>query len=264
MSWPRPFLLSPANLLNHPICPWATSLTGLDSDTTQRLLISLPCKRWGCPICARQKVRVLAAKTQLAAPNRLLTLTVDPKKYNAPRDAFEATAPLVPELIRLLRKRFGQVEYLRVTEVTKAGWPHYHLLVRSGFLPQPVVKATWTKLTGAIIVDLRQVHKSFSAFTYLVKYLTKLHRLDWTERHVSYSRQFFPEECHAERPRSNLVQIERIKEHPYTYLSTWYPGQVVSQLRPGAWLVDRPANENPTLVDPLTIGVADTHEPATT
>jgi hypothetical protein len=255
--------LSPANLLNHPICPWATSLTGLDSETTQLLLIALPCKRWGCPICARQKVRVLAAKTQLAAPNRLLTLTIDPKKYNAPRDAFEATAPLVPELIRLLRKRFGQIEYLRVTEVTKAGWPHYHLLIRSSFIPQPVVKAAWNKLTGAIIVDLRQVQKSFSAFTYLVKYLTKLHRLEWTERHVSYSRSFFPEECNAARPKSNLTHIERIKEHPYTYMYSWFPGQCLTQIRSGAWLLDRPANDTQTLVDPLAIGVAETHGPAT-
>jgi hypothetical protein len=198
----------------------------------------------------------------LANPNRLLTLTIDPKKYNAPRDAFEHTAPLVPELIRLLRKRFGELEYLRVTEVTKAGWPHYHLLLRSKYIPQPVVKAAWSALTGAMIVDLRQVQKSFSAFTYLVKYLTKLHKLDWTERHVSYSRSFFPTECKEERKKSNLIKIERINDHPYTYLAKWYPGQILTQVRQAAWLLDRPANETESPVDNLAIGVATTNDPS--
>jgi hypothetical protein len=88
--------------------------------------------------------------------------------------------------------KYGEVEYLRVTEVTKKGWPHYHLLLRSGFLPHKVVKTLWAELTGATIVDLRQVKKSFSAYQYLVKYLSKLHRLEWTERHVSVSKNFAP------------------------------------------------------------------------
>lgn len=260
--WPRPFVISTANLLTHQFCPWAQSLTGLDSAAGEALLIGLPCKRWGCPLCARQKIRVLAAKTMLASPNRLLTLTIDPKKYNAPRDAFEHTAPLVSELIRLLRKRFGEVEYLRVTEVTKAGWPHYHLLLRSKYIPQPVVKAAWSALTGAVIVDLRQVQKSFSAFTYLVKYLTKLHKLEWTERHVSYSRAFFPAECKDEKKKSNLIDIKRISDHPYTYLARWYPGQVMTQIRPAAWLLDRAGNDTESPVNLLSIGVANTHDPA--
>jgi hypothetical protein len=261
-SWPRPFLITKHNLLCHPTCPWATSITALDPDSAERLLLACSCKRWGCPVCARVKVRVLAAKTLLAGPNRLLTLTIDPKRYATPRDAFEQTAHLVPELIRSLRGRFGTVEYLRVTEVTKAGWPHYHLLLRSKYIPQPVVKATWHALTHALIVDLRQVNKTFSAYTYLVKYLTKLHKLEWTERHVSYSRQFFPAEASKKPNKGNLTDIERIPEHPYMYLYKWYNGQKVTQRSPTAWVLDVPQSSSVSSALPNELGVANTKAPS--
>jgi hypothetical protein len=260
--WPRPFLIVAANLIANPICPWATCMEAHDPLHNWNILITLTCKRWGCPICARQKVRCLAAKTMLAAPNRLLTLTIDPSLYSSPRNAFEQTAHQVPELIRKLRDRFGLLEYLRVTEVTKKGWPHYHLLVRSDFIPQPVVKKLWADLTGAIIVDLRQVNKTFSAYSYLVKYLTKLHRLEWTERHVSYSKQFFPEECNQKSKRRQLTCQNRIPDHPYTWLCTWYNAAKITQLSPTVWRLDCPPSKTPDHVNTLAIGVANTKEPA--
>lgn len=154
--------------------------------------LALPCKQWSCHYCAELKIRQLAVKTQDAKPNRLMTLTVDPARWDSPRHAFDGTRRQVPETIRALRKRFGDVEYLRVTELTQRGWPHYHLLVRSPYIPHAVLKDIWSDLTGAIIVDLRQVKDTFQSYTYLVKYLSKMHQIEWTERHVSYSRKFFP------------------------------------------------------------------------
>jgi hypothetical protein len=245
-----------------PTCPRATSVTCVSPDHESPLLFARTCKCWSCAVCARAKVRRLAWLTNLAAPNRLLTLTVDPSRYSSPREAFEQTASQVPELIRALRKRFGQVEYLRVTEVCKSGFPHYHLLVRSDYLPQPVVKKMWCEYTNAQIVDLRQVQSSFSAYWYLVKYLTKLHRKDWTERHVSYSKNFFPCPTKAPAGDNQFEHVERINLHPYQYLAQWFFESIVTQLSASAWLLDAVQSTEPASVSPADLGLStDTRVP---
>ena len=253
--YPKQLIIQPETLRNSGTCPRATTSTCISPDFAHPLLFASTCKTWSCPTCARAKVRRLAWLTNLAKPNRLLTLTVDPSRYADPRSAFVQTAAFVPELIRSLRKRFGAIEYLRVTEVCKSGFPHYHMLVRSDFLPHAVVKSEWNKYTGAQIVDLRQVQDSFSAYWYLVKYLTKLHRKEWTERHVSYSKNFFP--CPTRAPQSNSTfdQFERFSVHPFCFLANWYQDCVVEQLSDTAWHLTASPSKEMTPADPTELGL---------
>ncbi len=223
-------------------CPRAQTFHAFSRVLLADVLIPVGCKTWGCWHCARQKIRVLSARTRDAKPTRMMTLTVDPSLWENPRAAFDGTRAQVPELIRRLRKRFGVVEYLRVTELTKAGWPHYHLLIRSNFLPQPVVQAAWQELTGAKIVDLRQVKKTFAAYNYLVKYLSKLHKIEWTERHVSYSKNFFAPE--PERPKEDL-QFERkemISAHPVSVATEFFSGWELRQQNQNLFTIHPTAN----------------------
>ena len=236
-KWPAPLLIQPLDLRHSPICPNATTSIYTPLVNGCYHLFATCCKRWGCAYCARQKIRQLACWTCAAAPNRLLTLTLDPKNYLGPKQAWQKTAPMVSELTRKLRLKFGSIEYLRVTELTKAGWPHYHLLVRSNYLPYEVVKNSWAALTGATIVDLRAVQKAFSAYWYLTKYLAKMKHNHWTERHVSYSRSFFPPEVRAARPSSNLIAQNRSLDHPYRWLADNHFGQTVTRLSPHHMLV---------------------------
>lgn len=255
MVWPRSLLISERLLSHYTTCTRASSLFCLLPDDPDRHLIGVTCKTWSCSFCSRMKIRRLAALTKLAGPNRLLTLTIDPKLYASPRQAFESTASFVPELIRYLRKKFGEVEYMRVTEVTKSGFPHYHLLVRSGFLPHAVVKKEWESLTCAKIVDLRQVRESFGAYSYLVKYLTKMHKLDWTERHVSYSRSFFPKDAMTPPPKVGYIDLQRDKLHPYAFLCRWYRGIPVTQIGPHHWRLNVDMSDAPSEIDYETLGV---------
>lgn len=218
-------------------CPRAQTLVAYSLTHQSLILYSLPCRTWSCRMCAETKIKKLANDVKRAEPNRLLTLTVDPTKHLSPREAWEATRKQVPILIRRLRKRFGEIEYLRVTEVTKNGWPHYHLLIRSGFLPHAVVKAYWSEMTGARIVDLRQVKRSFSAYTYLVKYLSKLHKLEWTERHVSVSRGFAPKDDWVPDVVIETAEPDFINTHPAYVLMERYPGQQIIRLTPNTHLV---------------------------
>lgn len=192
--------------------------------------IPLPCKQWSCRHCAEVKIRHLSLKTETAKPTRLLTLTVDPSRYENPRHAFDETRRKVPELMRFLRVRFGEVEYLRVTELTRRGWPHYHLMLRSPYIPHAVVKSKWNDLTAALIVDLRQIKGSLNTYKYLVKYLSKMHKIGWTERHVSYSRNFFPPDPPPTREDLELTDKVIIEAHPSTYLCSKFRGAKLTAL----------------------------------
>lgn len=198
-------------------CDHAQTLVGYSPSENGYLLIPLPCNQWSCRYCAEVKVRRLSAMTREAKPNRMVTLTVDPKLWENPRAAFDGTRRQIAPLFQALRKKFGEVEYLRVTELTSNGWPHYHLLVRSHYIPHAVICGKWRDLTGARIVDVRKVDKTWRAYNYLIKYLSKLHKIEWTERHVSYSRGFFPEPKKSDRPKLEIEKPQMIHAHPVTY-----------------------------------------------
>lgn len=221
------------------VCPYAQTLSAWSISHGAPIMFVLPCRRWSCRLCADEKIRRLANAVREARPNRLLTLTVDPSLHESPKAAWNATRRKVPICIRSLRGKFGEIEYLRVTEVTKRGWPHYHLLLRSGFLPHSVVKARWQEMTGARIVDLRQVTKSFSAYTYLVKYLSKLHKLEWTERHVSLSRGFAPKSTWEPENPINYAEGEFHSFHPANFLAERYLGCTVTRLSAHAHVISK-------------------------
>lgn len=214
----------PATWKNWSTCPWAKSVLAIDHETDNLVLCPVTCKRWGCEYCAPRKIRKLAFLTNGAAPNRWIRLGVDPSLYESPKEAWEKTSPQFAECFRVLRKvRSCEIEYLRVTELHKSGYPHYHALLRSGFLPKKQLDDQWAKLTGAPYNWIAKIDSTFSSFRYLVKYLTKLHRIEWTDRHVSYSRNFFREEDREKMAFPQRDIIDRNDEHPWLWLSRRYP-----------------------------------------
>jgi hypothetical protein len=169
-----------------------------------------------------------------------LTLTVDPANWEDPRDAFDGTRRQVPELFRILRRKFGEVEYLRVTELTKAGWPHYHCLVRSGFLPHAVVRDRWQDLTGATIVDLRRIADKQKTYWYLVKYLAKMHTLGWTNRHVSYSKSFFRDPPREKNDALQLSEGKVLETHPATLAYHQFRNSELCEVSYGVFTLSAP------------------------
>jgi hypothetical protein len=79
------------------------------------------------------------------------------------------------KLVRLIRKRWpGQrLEYLRVFEKTKNGWPHMHILMRAPFIPQRWLSAAWHRLHGAKSVDIRSIANKEHYLFYVTKYIGK-------------------------------------------------------------------------------------------
>ena len=254
---PLSIKIIPERLSNVTCCPTATAALARSPVFESPLLLVLPCKRWGCEVCRSQKIRALAFNIHAAAPNRLLTLTVDTEIDPNPEVAWLNTRDKPSELFRALRARKMSIEYLKVTEVTKKGYPHYHCLLRSDYLPQPVIKALWTRLTKSSIVDIRIVTNQFNAFSYLVKYLSKIASLEWTDRHVSYSRKFFPvspSQTDWENDISTKI-TRRIDEHPYAYLTRFYYRRELTRLSPYRWLLNDYPTESENQVDYATLNI---------
>lgn len=239
----------PATWKDYSCCPWAKTVIAIDPENDNLVCCPVTCKRWGCSYCAQRKIRKLAYLTNQAMPNRWIRLGVDPALHESPQAAWEKTSPLFPECMRLLRKILGcELEYLRVTEIhdgkkkpedpsvrdkngtfrkSALGYPHYHALLRSGFIPKKLMDDTWARLTGAPYNWIAKINQTFSSFRYMTKYLTKLHKIEWTDRHVSYSKNFFPEEAREKMAFPERSIIERSEEHPWLYLSRRYDRDTV-------------------------------------
>lgn len=105
-------------------------------------------------------------------------------------------------LFREVRKDYGDFEYFAtLEEFSETRLPHLHMLVRSEFIPQPVLSRLWEKSTKAAlmkpasVVWIEKPKSEISSSSYMLKYMTKNTEQqisdDWTGRKISYSRNFF-------------------------------------------------------------------------
>lgn len=248
---PRYLVPNPATFKNFSCCPWAKSVLVKDCETDYVVLRPVTCKRWGCAYCAPRKIKKLAFLTNGAQPNRWIRLGVKPDLYETPEAAWRHTSPLVPELCRRIRKKRGECEYLRVAEIHNGttrykemqepgkafGFPHYHAMLRSSFIPQKELSDMWAELASAPHVYIAKIDQTFSSFRYMTKYLTKLHRIEWTDRHVSYSKNFFRPEDMEKLAWPARDLIETRDEHPWQYLANNFPEDEVALREDGSYLL---------------------------
>ena len=264
------------NARNYTFCHWAKTVSGFDINSGRWLVVAVTCKRWGCPYCAIRKIRRLAWMSRNAAPTRLVTVTVSEHRYADGKTAWDAMAKAWPELVRWIRKEIGPCEYLRVLELQANGTPHFHCMVRSGFLLHSRVHAEWKRLVGKpdtwdradpapkqwAGVNIKKIDSSFATFRYLVKYLTKLHKIPWTDRHVSYSKEFFRAEDKEEVEYAKLEQLAKYESHPWVWLNERYGWSQVQVLGEGKWLLPDEPREPETEIDPQSLGLPSREPPA--
>ena len=158
----------------------------VNSDHTGGRAVTLKCKRWSCPICRpenRARVKKLARD---GVPDKFLTLTCKPDRWASPDEAARGMREAFRLLIRLIRRhhKARTVEYFRVFEAHKSGWPHLHILLRAPFITQDWLSEEWQRLTGAFIVDIRKVKNKEQAAFYVSKYIGKdLHKFEGVTRY---------------------------------------------------------------------------------
>ncbi len=218
-------------------CPSAKTLVGFSLTLDRWCVIQIRCKRWGCRHCGQRKTTHLGWRCEDAMPNRLITLTVNNTLWETPRDAYERTKGKVTQLATRLRRVYGEFEYLRVLEVTKLGWPHYHLIVRSGYIPQKVLSSVWSDLTGAFIVDVRKIKKRQDVYFYVVKYLSKQRYIPWTNRRVSWSRDFFDKTPFDKPDGLKLRDVGWFDDHPERILQIYWKRFLITSFGRDCWLL---------------------------
>jgi len=213
-------------------CPRCLTLSLYDLDSERWHLFEVSCKVWDCPVCGPRKTWHLCRRIATAKPNRFLTLTSHHHASRTPKQVWDETRFQLPELIRTLRKRTGPLEYCRVIEETKSGYPHYHLLLRSGFIPQQTISTIWQHLTGAFIVDIRKVDPNLRVASYIAKYLAKQTKLSFTNRRVTQSRGFFPTAGPVEPSPYNWIACNRTLGSILTTLDSDYSSYDVEWITP--------------------------------
>lgn len=105
---------------------------------------------------------------------RFLTLTSTP---SSPVDIQRSWRKLYMRLAR----RGLITGYIKVTERTKAGLLHLHVLFRGSFVAQAYLSQVWKQIHGAEIVDIRKAYGKTGVASYLAKYMSKAgERYSWS------------------------------------------------------------------------------------
>lgn len=207
MTIPGTFAATPQLLL----CPYArTSHAYLLKDKTPRMIASA-CNRWKCEVCGPRRKAHLVRRIVAAAPTKFMTLTC--LHVGTPSEQLTRIKKALPRLITSLRSKHGPIEYLRMLEHCADEYPHFHLLLRSGFLPHAEIVTQWTKNTGAYIVDIRKAHGR--SVNYVAKYLGKARDCQgkWGRQRISVSQRFWPKR----EPGEDLIGWEHETTHPQDY-----------------------------------------------
>jgi len=156
----------------------------------------IDCGSWSCPVCGSRKARRIyaramagdIAKEQGSYSHKLLTLTVPGAEYRAThsiRQAYNEGSAALTGLIKFLRYHYGQFAYLRVCELQKDGFPHWHvILVGDAIAPKDLLKDIvryWRVQRGMGFVKLNRIPEAGmkKALGYVLKYLFKAAGADW-------------------------------------------------------------------------------------
>lgn len=216
----------------HAICPYSGTTTCYDVakgyNNAEFRMIAGGCRKWSCPVCGPRKKAALIRRITRAKPNRFVTLTLD--RSRTPDDTLRVFTKQIPKLIKRLRRQFGEIEYLRMREQCADGYPHFHFLVRSTFIPHPELKKHWQELTQATIVDIRKAHGRSTG--YVAKYISKARSADgdWHRQRIAVSQNFWLDS--DEEHETDLQNFEHKRTHPSDWVATVCDETIPVRIRP--------------------------------
>lgn len=148
--------------------------------------VSLKCRSWGCDLCQPDRKQQLIALAKRGNPTTFITLTSNPATKRTPAERARALAHAWPIIAKRACKKYGysSIPYLCVFEATKKGEPHLHILCRVKWIGQRWLSQQMKELTGAPIVDIRQVESKNYVAHYIAKYIGKEpHRFSTCKRY---------------------------------------------------------------------------------
>lgn len=144
-------------------------------DLSTLVVKPLRCKCWGCSHCVHQRRRDLWHKAVKGRPRIFLTLTMRPDPASTPDQQAQALVVHFRAMRQFLMRRLKRKSptFLAVVEAHESGWPHLHILIRSGFIDRRLIKAWWEQRTGSFMVDIRLAKGPRQVASYVSKYVSK-------------------------------------------------------------------------------------------
>lgn len=227
------------------LCPYATATTARNQTTLNAYLLSIGCRRWDCTQCAALRKAHLVRRIVAARPNRFITLTC--RHDGTPEQRLHEIKRGLTRLTAELRKQH-EFEYARMLEQCQDGFPHFHLLARSPFIPQPELKKLWARFTTATIVDIRKAYGASAS--YVAKYITKARDKDgnFGRQRLSVTRKFWP----TNETLNELGAFVHHDEHPTAWAQRNQYAITLITRGPTRWLITErePGDELPEELQP--------------
>jgi len=195
-------------------CPSVRAMLGTNPTDGTAIILAIRCRRWTCPYCRTPNEILLKEKVLAGKPSKMLTLTCRPNRGETPVQTRERARPFVSRLYQDLRRRFGGFEAATFMELHRSGYPHWHALVRSPYIPVEYVRSFWTEAVNSPIVDIRKIQDTDVARRYVTKYVVKQLGLLGGKRIgrvVAFTRKY---DLSPKPPRNPQIQWSYHREHP--------------------------------------------------
>ena len=127
------------------------------------LLAGCGCGRWSCGDCARYKVRRIVGRIVDGDPCTFMTFGWDTKRPESIERARQVMGEKWGLLVAMIRRRYPDHEfhYFVAVERFQNGYPHFHVLARTGFIDQKWLSKKADALWGAPVVDIRKIRTVF-------------------------------------------------------------------------------------------------------
>ena len=225
------------------LCVNSASVTAYDRFTRQPTYFASRCRKYSCEFCGPIERFILAKRITKAEPNRLITLTC--RHEDGPLIQYDRMKKLFQRFVADIRKK-QPFEFMKVLELCKDGYPHFHLLARTPFIEQSTVSELWYRHTKADIVDIRKCHGR--SIGYVTKYITKAftQHEEWksmsVRQRIGTSHKFYKD---TEVQAQQYISFEHCREHPWTYVPEHFGTTLtLERIRKGTYaIVDREAGD---------------------
>jgi hypothetical protein len=107
------------------------------------------CKDWFCPHCCnvqgpKLRARLIDVVSTWKRPF-MLTFTIDPDLFDGPEQAYKhvTSKRAISRVMKELRRFMNTLAWFCVIEWQENGWPHWHVLIDSDFVPIDAVRKAW-------------------------------------------------------------------------------------------------------------------------
>lgn len=200
------------------------------------VVMPVGCKSWFCSKCAVGKGIALRSRLRERLDGTgdwvMLTFTVDQELFEDAQEAFEylRTNRCVARTMRDLRNESHVgADWFAVIEFQENGWPHYHVMVQSEFVPIDRVRKIWGRLSpreeygrvgmGSVFYSKPEFADADHAACYLTKYLIKEPKTGFPEwvlnhkgriRRYATSHGFWRDTTEVE----DVVEVEEEEDEP--------------------------------------------------